>query len=124
MTAVPSSTTIDDTTSKNRDHCRRCGRTLSNAHSVARGYGPTCRRRIRETMRVIGSTFKPHQIASATELISDGGLLAGSDRTWLAVASNGSSVYVIDSSNGSCNCKAGERGHRCYHLAAAMAMAS
>jgi len=102
--------------------CSRCGQTLRSAASVARGVGPVCALRIHAAMVVIGQTYQPHQIASATDLIADGGLIVGPGRTCLAVSSDGTSTYVVNPSAGTCTCKAGEYGRRCYHLAAAYAL--
>lgn len=102
--------------------CKRCGRKLTSAASVERGYGPVCSRRMRNALADIGAAFKPHQIVSATELITDGGVVVGPGRTCLAVSSDGASTYVVNVTTGTCTCKAGEFGRLCYHLAAAIVL--
>lgn len=102
--------------------CKRCGRTLRRESSCAAGYGPVCARRMRNALADISRAFKAHQIVSATELISDGGVVVGPGRTCLAVSSDGQRIYVVDVTAGTCTCKAGEYGRRCFHLAAAIAL--
>ncbi|MFJ9758299.1 DUF6011 domain-containing protein [Streptomyces sp. NPDC101149] len=55
-------------------HCLRCGRTLTSTKSRAAGYGPTCARHIRRAT-IDTRDYKDHQIASARELIEDGGII-------------------------------------------------
>lgn len=102
--------------------CTRCHRVLKSAESIARGTGRTCERKIRSTLAYIGASFTARQIEAATDLISDGGLVVGpADWTCLAVSSDGSSTYVVDTAAATCTCKAGQHGRPCYHLAAALA---
>lgn len=103
-------------------HCRRCGRVLTDPRSIARGYGRTCARRMSAALVHIGATYSPGQIAAATALIDDGGLLVGPHGTCLAVSSDGTTTYVVDPRRGSCTCKAGQNGRACYHLASATAL--
>lgn len=107
-------------------HCARCGRTLRSAASIAAGYGPTCARRIREATKVVDLTaYKTFQVEKAADLIEDGGIIrltrAGD---YAAVSSNGADHYLINIHNRTCTCRAGERGLRCYHLAAATVLAA
>jgi hypothetical protein len=102
--------------------CKRCGRRLSSESSCAAGYGPVCARRMRNALTDIGTAFKAHQIVSATELIADGGVVVGPGRTCIAVSSDGARTYVVDVTAGTCTCKAGEYGRRCFHLAASIAL--
>jgi hypothetical protein len=102
--------------------CKRCGRSLRSASSRSAGYGPVCARRMRHAIADIGAAYQPHQIASATELIADGGVVVGPGRTCLAVSSDGQRTYVVDVTAGTCTCKAGEFGRRCFHLAAAICL--
>lgn len=103
--------------------CTRCHRVLTSAASIARGTGPGCERKIRATLAYIGASFTPRQIVAATELITDGGIVVGpADWTCLAVSSDGSTTYVVDTATATCTCKAGQHGRPCYHLAAALAV--
>lgn len=97
-------------------HCRRCGRSLRSAKSVATGYGPTCARKI--AAAAAASTDQPAQVAKATQLIEDGGLERTSPTTWLAVSSDGSTRYEINTVTASCSCPAAQHGRRCYHAVA------
>lgn len=105
-------------------HCARCGRTLRSATSIAAGYGPTCARRIREAAKVVDLTaYKAHQVEKATELIEQGGIIR-TGHLYLAVSTDGAIRYETSPAAGTCTCKAGERGLRCYHLAAATVLAA
>lgn len=108
-----------DTTESAR--CHRCGRRLTSAASVARGYGRTCRARVREAAKVVDLTaYKAFQLAKAEELIEQGGVVPTSrPALYLAVSSDGTARYMVDAAEGSCSCPAGDKGRRCYHLLAA-----
>lgn len=104
--------------------CTRCGRTLRSAQSIARGYGPTCERKIRATAATV--TYKPAQVAKALELIADNGIqLLKRKRTtvFTVVSSNGTGRYLTAPM--ACTCAAGLRGqHPCYHRIAAQLIAA
>lgn len=102
-------------------HCHRCGRTLTAADSIARGYGRTCRAKVREAAKVVDLTeYKAFQSAKAEELIEQGGIVpTGRTALYLAVSSDGTSRYMVDATEHSCSCPAGGKGRRCYHLLAA-----
>jgi hypothetical protein len=63
------------------------------------------------------SIFKPEQIDKAEELISDRGIQVFRGTVFLAVSSRGDATYTTDADG--CTCPAGDRGIRCYHMAAA-----
>lgn len=66
-------------------------------------------------------TFKPFQVEKAVELVEQGGIVATSrPGLYAAVSSDGSVTYLVDAGARTCTCKAGERGVRCYHVAAAL----
>jgi Family of unknown function (DUF6011) len=101
--------------------CLRCGRKLTA--SAALGYGPACRRRIRDAAAVIeipGAT--PAQVTKAAQLIADGGIIPTSRKgIYRAVSSDGSVVYIV-SVHGNCNCPHGlhaTTARPCYHALAA-----
>lgn len=106
--------------------CRRCHRALRSADSIARGMGRTCARKDRQerAARVVLATYSPVQVEKVKELLTDGGVARVGRHLYLAVASNGDDRYEIDTAAGSCTCKAGERGIRCYHLGAATLLAA
>lgn len=108
-------------TSPNTAKCLRCGRTLTSGKSIARGYGRTCGAYIRTAAKVIDLTaYKPFQQAKAVELIEQGGIVpTGRDAQYLAVSSDGTTVYLVDVVEHSCTCPAAAKGLACYHLAAA-----
>lgn len=113
------------TTTDPRPRCRKCRHVLRSAKSVALGYGPTCMRRIKENAAVAATDFKPVQVEKAMELITDGGLVPSiRPRLFFAVSSRGDESYLINTIDNSCDCKAGARGVRCYHLAAAQILAA
>ncbi len=98
--------------------CLRCGRTLTSAASIARGYGRTCGAHIRHAAAT--AEGKPEQLAKATELIEQGGIVPTSrPALYLAVSSDGAVTYLVDQIEQSCTCRAGQRSLRCYHLIAA-----
>ncbi|MDX2702161.1 DUF6011 domain-containing protein [Streptomyces sp. PA03-6a] len=101
--------TIDHT------NCLRCGRTLTSAKSRATGYGPTCAAKIRHANA--GTDFKPHQIASARELIADGAIIPLRSVVFLTVSTDGTETYKTAPTG--CTCPAGLKGSRCYHQLAA-----
>jgi ribosomal protein L37E len=103
-------------------NCLRCGRTLTSAKSQATGYGPTCARHIRNA-HVELTDYKPHQIASARELIEDGAIIPLRSVVFIAVSTDGTETYKTAPTG--CTCPAGLKGARCYHqLAARMLLAA
>jgi hypothetical protein len=97
-----------------------CGRTLRAAKSVARGYGPRCYAKIQKAAKVVDlAAYKAAQIAKAAELIELRAIVRTAPATFAAVSSDGSQTYTVNPAAQSCTCKAGERGIRCYHVAAA-----
>ncbi|MEU1410110.1 DUF6011 domain-containing protein [Streptomyces sp. NPDC005731] len=97
-------------------HCLRCGRTLTSTKSRAAGYGPTCARHIRRAT-IDTRDYKDHQIASARELIEDGGIILSRNHVLAAVSTDGTETHLVHPA--ACNCTAGLRGTRCYHQLAA-----
>lgn len=100
-------------------HCLRCGRGLRSAKSVSTGYGPTCHRKVRAAARAeVVAQYKPHQVAKAEELIEQGGLVPLRGNVFLAVSSDGSTVYRTH--RAACTCPAGLKGrYACKHSIAA-----
>lgn len=98
--------------------CLRCGRTLTK--SV--GYGPTCARKIREAAKVVNLTeFRDAKsaLAKAVELIEQGGIVRTRVQgVYLAVSSDGGQQYMVDTVEGSCNCRGCQRTGHCYHVVA------
>lgn len=112
------------TTTQTTAKCINCGRTLRSADSIARGYGRTCARKIRDAKAGAElAEFKPTQIADAIELIEDAAIIQLRGRIYQSVSSNGQELYLT-ATTGQCNCPAGLRGIRCYHVAAARIVAA
>jgi hypothetical protein len=103
-------------TTHHHTNCLRCGRTLTSARSMATGYGPTCARHIRNAA-VDLTDYKPHQIASAHELITDGAIIPLRNTIFITVSTDGTETYK--SAPNGCTCPAGIKGSRCYHSLAA-----
>jgi hypothetical protein len=104
-------------------NCRRCYATLRATKSVALGIGAHCRREERREAAVRAAGFKPAQIEKARELIEQGGIVPlRGHRVFQVVASDGTSRYLT--ARESCNCPAGIKGRRCYHVAAAILTAA
>ncbi|MFI7468653.1 DUF6011 domain-containing protein [Nonomuraea sp. NPDC049646] len=106
-------------------NCLSCGRKLTAAASIAAGRGRTCQAKVRKAAIAADlTTYKPEQIAKAAELIDQNAIVPTSrDRLYAAVSSDGTTTYLVDQAAHTCTCKAGERGIRCYHLAAADVLA-
>jgi hypothetical protein len=68
--------------------------------------------------------YKAFQVAKAQELIELRAIVRTAPALYLAVSSDGSVNYEVNTAAHSCSCKAGERGLRCYHLAAADILAA
>jgi hypothetical protein len=101
--------------------CRRCGRALHSAEAIARGYGRTCWRKVREAANVVVdlAAWKAEQIAKAAEAIEDGAVIRLRGRIFLVVSTDGTETYRT-AATGHCNCPAGLKGRRCFHTAAAL----
>jgi hypothetical protein len=100
-------------------HCLRCGRSLRSATSQARGYGRTCTTKVRHAAQAADLTdYKAAQIDAARELIEDAAIIQIRPRIYRSVSTDGSELYLT-AVTGHCNCPAGLRGTRCYHVAAA-----
>ena len=100
--------------------CRKCHRPLTSARSIREagrngGYGRGCARKIDQVAKAKAGTDQPAQVAKAVELIEDGGLDRTSKTTWLAVSSDGTTRYEVNTQTGLCGCPAGQHGRRCYH---------
>jgi hypothetical protein len=105
-------------------HCISCGRPLRSVASQARGRGRHCAAKVRRAAQVVDlSAYKPAQIASAQELIEDGAIIQLRPRIYRSVSSDGTELYLT-AVTGHCNCPAGLRGTRCYHVAAAQLLAA
>lgn len=108
------------------DICGRCGRKLSSARSRKLGFGEECWRRMRAAVAALRlevrenkiGAFKPHQIDSALELISDGGVAHIGDYVFETVSLDGLERYATTIFE--CTCPTGERGDSCYHQAAVL----
>jgi hypothetical protein len=94
-----------------------CGRTLRATASIACGYGPVCRAKIRAArMAEILKGFTAAQVEKARELIADGGLVPTSQPgVFRAVSSDGERTYLTHSKT--CGCPWGLRGKAkpCFH---------
>jgi uncharacterized protein DUF6011 len=100
------------------DRCLRpgCGRKLTNPASRAAGYGPVCRRRIRDAAALV--IAKAEQITKAAALIEACRIVPCEPGVYAATSSNGADTYYVADAE-TCTCPAGERARYCYHLAAA-----
>lgn len=105
-------------------HCLRCGRALRSTASAARGYGRTCAAKVRQAAATVDlADYKPARIDSARELIEDGAIVQIRPRVYRSVSSDGTALYLT-ATTGQCNCPAGLRSTRCYHVAAALLLAA
>jgi hypothetical protein len=107
-------------TAEHTTRCLRCARPIRSARSLAAGYGPGCRARIRAAaLAEAVKDFSAAQIDKARELIADGGLIATKrPGVFRAVSSDGTRTYLVHRNID--NCPNGLRGKgSCYHVAAA-----
>lgn len=105
--------------------CQSCGRTrrfrTAEAAASAAPAGRICRARARDAAAAAEGNVKPGQHAKAVELIEDGGIVRTSrPGVYAATSSDGTAIYVVDTSAGTCTCKAGQNDLFCYHLHAAL----
>lgn len=106
--------------------CTRCGRTLTDPRSIARGAGPVCFRKIKDNALLVIAAFSHEAVRKALELIADGGIVPAGrihgDRMYLTVSSDGSTRY--ETTMLACACKAGSFDRPCYHRTAVALLAA
>ncbi|GGZ23555.1 hypothetical protein GCM10010387_15940 [Streptomyces inusitatus] len=105
--------------------CLKCHRILRCPSPD--GYGPKCRAKVRRA-RANATGHHAWQVTKAVELLELGALVPlrrhrSRTQIFLTVSDDGSEVYRTAAS-GQCNCPAGLRGTRCYHVAAAAIVAA
>lgn len=100
--------------------CRRCRATLRSVKSVAAGIGRVCARlERRDKAAAAAAGYRPHQLASALELIEDAAIIAmPAPGLFVAVSTDGAEFYEVTADT--CGCKAAENGRQCYHRLAAL----
>jgi hypothetical protein len=109
---------MTNTTTEQHATCLGCGRKLTAPKSIAAGRGPRCLAKVRAAEKAVDtSDYKPHQIASARELIADAAIIPLRSVVFLAVSTDGTETYR--SAPTACTCPAGLKGSRCYHQLAA-----
>jgi len=113
-----------ETATKTTTHCKRCGRILTAAKSVAQGAGPVCQAKIDAALTAAAKTQPAVQVEKATEALADNAVAHRTHNLYQVVSSNGATVYDVDLGTGGCTCKAGQYGRRCWHLTAAAALAA
>jgi len=101
-----------------------CGRKLTSAESVARGYGRRCWRRAHERAATLGPEYSDRQVEAAVEAIEDGAVVpAAVPGVWYVVGSKGDAIY--ETTAATCTCKHfTERGKACSHMAAVALVAN
>lgn len=111
-------------TSGKTANCQRCRGLLTNARSIARGYGAHCWREKRREDAVKAAGFKPSAVEKARQLIADGAIIpVRGRRVFAVISSNGTDRYLTAPQT--CNCPAGLKArHACYHRAAATILAA
>jgi hypothetical protein len=99
--------------------CKRCGRKLTAAASIARGRGATCARIVREAAKAKAiAQYKPHQVVKAVELIELHALVPLRRGVYQVPSSDGTATYLAHRCG--CTCPAGLKAeHVCKHRIAA-----
>lgn len=107
-----------EATTTEQARCLGCGRPLRSAKSIAAGRGRVCQRKVRQAEQAVDLTdYKAHQVASARELIEDGAIILIRGNIFAAISTDGTETHLVHPA--ACNCKAGLKGSRCYHVLAA-----
>lgn len=103
--------------------CHRCGRTLTDPASVARGYGPGCVRKLKAAAQALDTRpYSQAQLSRAARVIERGGVEATAiPGVWLVT---GNGLYVTEPDTARCSCPAGRNHRHCYHLAASTIVAA
>src|SRR5690606_38782852 len=99
---------------KTTARCARCNRPLRSARALRTGYGPACYTKVCAAAREVAAQHKAHQVAKATELLEDGGVVP-TTRTgvYYTVGTEGE---IYKTARTGCTCKAGINGrYACYH---------
>lgn len=106
--------------------CKRCGRGLRSAQSIAQGRGRHCQRlhRQEQAAKLVLANYSAAQVESVKQVLADGGVARLDRHRFEVVSSDGTRCYEVDTTRAACNCKAGENGRRCFHLAAAQLAAA
>jgi hypothetical protein len=112
-----------DSTSETEHRCLRpgCGRKLTSAESIARGFGPVCFRKVRSAQAEADlSAWTASQLDDAREALEDGAVVPSTRAdVFHVVSKDGSEVHLTHPCG--CNCTAGlKTGHPrpCWHRAA------
>ena len=95
-----------------------CGRRLTSATSIRRGYGRQCWKRAHERAATLGPEYSDTQVESALEALEDGAVVpAAVPGVWYVVGSRGDAIY--ETTLATCTCERfGKRGKACSHMAA------
>lgn len=96
--------------------CAGCGRKLTSAQSIARGFGPTCYRRISAATKAIALVTKPKAMEAATEILRKGMIRKIEADVYSVLSSDMHTTYYVD--HGVCGCPAGSHGRQCKHVVA------
>lgn len=107
--------------------CKRCGRPLTSPRTIREaltngGYGRGCAKVIEANVKAAATTEA--QAAKVVDAIEAGAVEHRVRNLFQVVSSDGTTVYDVDLAAGSCTCKAGQYGRRCYHISAAAALAA
>lgn len=107
---------MNTTTQQQTGTCLTCRRPLRSAASIARGRGPVCARKARNSTADL-TDYKPAQVDAARELIDDAAIIPLRSQVFTVVSTDGAETYLTHPA--ACTCPAGIKSRRCYHTAAA-----
>ncbi|WP_239404523.1 DUF6011 domain-containing protein [Frankia sp. Cj3] len=102
------------TTAQHTHRCGRCHRVLTDAKSIASGYGPTCVKRVAADL----ADYSPEQVAKALTVIKTGGVIRVTSKIFRGLHEVRGTYRTYQVTATDCTCTGAlERGD-CYHIAA------
>ena len=102
--------------------CTACGRTLTGARAVRRGYGWRCYAKVLRAARVLEGSGNAAAQRAAEALLQGAYVKHPHRKVWSVVSSDGQRTYLTHPDG--CTCAAGLHQVLCYHRAGAAVLAA
>ena len=102
--------------------CTRCGRPLTGARAIRRGYGWRCYARIQRAARALLASPNSAAWRAADALLDGVFVRHPHSRVYRVVSSDGSKVYLTHPCG--CTCEAGLHSKLCWHRAGVTVLAA